>query len=84
MRFTYEKQLQALPTMAVVLGTGPAWMTDPQWGIDYTRVVHGEQMLTVHRPLPPSGAIAATESIEEIYDKGAEQGRSDVPAPAFA
>ena len=60
--------------MAVVLGTGPAWMTDPQWGIDYTRVVHGEQMLTVHRPLPPSGAIVATESIEEIYDKGAGKG----------
>ena len=74
LRFTYEKQLQALPTMAVVLGAGPAWMTDPQWGFDYTRVVHGEQMLTVHRPLPPSGAIVATESIEEIYDKGASKG----------
>lgn len=74
LRFTYEKQLRALPTMAVVLGTGPAWMTDPQWGIDYTRLVHGEQMLTVHRPLPSSGTIVATESIAEIYDKGAGKG----------
>jgi acyl dehydratase len=74
LRFAYEKQLQTLPMMAVVLGMGPAWITDPQWGIDYMRLLHGEQMLTVHRPLPPSGTVAVVESIEEIYDKGAGKG----------
>jgi hypothetical protein len=74
LRFTYETRLQALPTMAVVLGTGPNWVTDPQWGIDFTRLLHGEQMLTVHRPLPPSGTVVATETIEEIFDKGSEKG----------
>lgn len=74
LRFTYEKQLQALPAMAVVLGAGPNWITDPQWGIDFTRLLHGEQMLTIHRPLPSTGTVVSTETIEEIYDKGAEKG----------
>ncbi len=74
LRYTYEAQLQALPTMAVVLGIGPNWIDEPQWGIDFTRLLHGEQMLTVHRPLPPSGTVVATEAVEQIYDKGAEKG----------
>lgn len=74
LRYTYEARLQALPTMAVVLGIGPNWILEPQWGIDFTRLLHGEQMLRIHRPLPPSGTIVATESVEEIYDKGVDKG----------
>ena len=70
-----EARLQALPTMAVVLGIGPNWIIEPQWGIkDFTRLLHGEQMLTVHHPLPSAGTVVATESVEEIYDKGADKG----------
>ena len=74
LRYTYEAGLQALPTMAVVLGNGPNWYVEPQWGIDFTRLLHGEQMLTVHRPLPASGTVIATETVEAIYDKGADKG----------
>jgi hypothetical protein len=28
-------------------------------GYDYTKVVHGEQRLTLHRPLPPEGELIA-------------------------
>jgi acyl dehydratase len=70
LRFTYEKELQALPTMAVVLAQPRLWVTDPEWGIDYTRLLHGEQYLAVHRPLPPEGTVRSEESVEEIYDKG--------------
>lgn len=73
-RFCYEAGLQALPTMAALLGAGPAWLTEPEWGIDFTRLLHGEQALTVHRPLPSSGTVVATETVEEIYDKGAGKG----------
>ncbi len=67
-------QLQALPMMAVNLGVGPFWMMDPETGIDWKKILHGEQYLTLHRPLPVSGSIVAHHSIDEIYDKGADKG----------
>jgi acyl dehydratase len=33
-------------------------------------VVHGEQSLTIHNPIPRSGTVATTAVIEGIYDKG--------------
>ncbi|MBV9510993.1 MAG: MaoC family dehydratase N-terminal domain-containing protein, partial [Caulobacteraceae bacterium] len=66
----YEPRLKALPTMAVTLaGDGP-WMTDPRAGITFTRMLHGEQGLEIHAPLPPEGAVIAQTSIDGLYDKG--------------
>lgn len=67
-------ELRALPMMAVNLGVGPFWMMDPTTGIDWRKILHGEQYLTLHRPLPVSGSIVAHHSIDEIYDKGADKG----------
>jgi acyl dehydratase len=74
LKFVYEDGLVALPTMGVVLATGPFWMQDPATGIDWKRILHGEQMLTVHRPLPAAGTVRAESSVDEIYDKGADKG----------
>ncbi len=78
LRYVYEGvrggELQALPMMAVNLGVGPFWMMDPEAGIDWKKILHGEQYLTLHRPLPVSGTIVAHASIDEIYDKGADKG----------
>ena len=35
LRFTYEKELRALPTMCCVLGTPGSWISKPDTGIDY-------------------------------------------------
>ncbi|HEX3501373.1 MAG TPA: 3-alpha,7-alpha,12-alpha-trihydroxy-5-beta-cholest-24-enoyl-CoA hydratase, partial [Stellaceae bacterium] len=43
LRFVYEDGLAALPTMAVVLAYPGFWVKDPATGIDWVRVVHGEQ-----------------------------------------
>lgn len=72
--FIYEKNLKALPTMAVVLATGPMWVADPATGIDLTKLLHGEQYLTIHKPLPSHGRVRGISFVEEIYDKGAEKG----------
>ena len=50
-----QPNLQAFPTMALVLAHPGPWTGDPATGIDRAKVVHGEQMLTVHAPLPASG-----------------------------
>ena len=66
--------LAALPSMAVVLATGPFWMQDPATGIAWQRILHGEQMLTLHKPLPPAATVTGEHRIEAIFDKGADKG----------
>ena len=78
LRFVYEDGLQALPTMAVVLGYPGFWQKEPQYGIDWRRVLHAEQSCTFHAPLPVSGEVISEMSIDAIVDKGA--GRGCLPA----
>jgi acyl dehydratase len=42
--------------------------------VDWKSVLHGEQGLTIHRPLPASGTLVGRTQIEEIVDKGAGKG----------
>ncbi len=74
LRFVYEDGLQALPTMAVVLAYPGFWVKDPETGIDWVRVVHGEQAITLHRPLPVEGELIGRSRITEIIDKGPGKG----------
>lgn len=74
LRFVYEKGIQAMPTMAVVLGHPGFWVSEPDSGIDFRKVVHGEQSLTIHRPLPAEATLIAQNSIDEIIDKGEGRG----------
>jgi acyl dehydratase len=72
--YVYEEGLRAFPTMAVVLATPGFWAQDPQFGIDWKRVLHGEQGLTIHKPLPPTGTVVGRLRVTAIDDKGAEKG----------
>lgn len=72
--YVYEENLQALPTMAVVLaGPGFLWR-DPALGADWKKILHGEQMLTLHRPLPPEGVFVGMTRFEAVEDKGPDKG----------
>jgi acyl dehydratase len=74
LRFIYEEGLQALPTMAVVLGNPGFWQREPEMKITWQKVLHGEQSIRLHRPLPVEGAVVSQFRIVEIYDKGADKG----------
>jgi acyl dehydratase len=74
LQFVYEKNLKTLPTMAVVLGYPGFWMKNPDSGIDWVRLVHGEQSLTVHKPLPVAGTVIGSTSIKAVVDKGEGKG----------
>lgn len=69
-----EGGLVALPMMASVLATGPFWMQDPATGIDWRRVLHAEQRLQIHRPLPAAATVVAEQRVDAIHDKGADKG----------
>lgn len=72
--YVYEDQLQAFPTMAVVLATPGFWAMQPEFKIDWKQVLHGEQELIVHRPLPPAGSVIGQFAVTAIHDKGAAVG----------
>ncbi len=74
LKYVYEQGLQTFPTMAVVLGYPGFWMKDPKAGINWVKLVHGEQRMTIHRALPPSGRVVGRSRISHVIDKGADKG----------
>lgn len=70
--FVYENGLRTVPTLATVIAWGQS--TIAKSGINYLMVVHGEQRLTLHRPLPPAAEIIADEHVVGAVDKGKEKG----------
>jgi acyl dehydratase len=74
LRFVYEKGLLALPTMAVVLAYPGNWLESGESTADYSKVLHGEQDLTLHRPIPPAGTVLGRTRIVDLLDKGKERG----------
>ena len=74
LKYVYEQNMQAFPTMSVVLGYPGFWMKDPKAGVNWVKLVHGEQRLTIHRPLAPEGRIVGRSHISHVIDKGADKG----------
>ena len=72
--FVYEKNLRAAPTMAVVLAYPGFWAKEPDTGIDWVRVLHGEQSLELHRPLAPTGKVTGRTRVKALVDKGKDKG----------
>jgi acyl dehydratase len=74
LRFVYEQELQAVPTMAAVMGSPGIWWRDPKTGADAVKLVHGEQDVRVLRPLPAKGCMVARNRVVSLTDKGAGKG----------
>jgi acyl dehydratase len=60
-----------VPTMASVLARVPLLR---DCGFDYSKVLHGEQRLRLHQPLPAAGELVAAARVTAAYDKGAGKG----------
>jgi len=74
--FVWEEAegFNALPTMAAVLAGPGFWVRDPESGIDWVKVLHGEQGVRIHKPLPPAATVTATTKVTGLIDKGADKG----------
>ena len=70
LQFVYQRDLKVLPTFAVIpafpamLNLGGAMEVNP------VMVLHGEQRIELHAPIPTSGTIVTTPTIKAMYDKG--------------
>ncbi len=62
------RDLIAPPTFAIVLSlkAAEAVMFDPELGLDYSRVVHGEQSFSYTRPIVAGDELQVTTVIESI------------------
>jgi acyl dehydratase len=72
--FVYERDLKVLPTMGAVLGHPGFWARDRDTGIDWLKIVNGEQGVTLHRPLAKEGTVVGRLRIVEVIDKGPGKG----------
>src|SRR6187549_1989889 len=72
--YVYEKDLKVMPTMGLVLGKPAFWQKNPETGIDWLRMLHGEEGITLHRPLPAAATIVGRSRITAIVDKGKDRG----------
>lgn len=67
--FVYENGLKAVPSLATVV----AWGAGPgigKMGINFLMVVHGEQAVEFHQPMPTSANLTADSRVVAAYDKG--------------
>jgi len=62
----------APPTFPTVMGilASAQVVLDPELGVDYSRVVHGEQEYEWRRPIVVGDALRAAPRIADIYAKG--------------
>ncbi|MER7078021.1 Acyl dehydratase [Saccharopolyspora kobensis] len=75
--YTYEANLQVLPTFALVAGQGISagdrgapGLALPGIDVDLRKILHAGQALEVHRPLPASGAATVSNRVTDVRDKG--------------
>jgi acyl dehydratase len=71
LRFVDERRMLATPLMAVVLGYRGFWIETVPTGMDATAVLHGEQRLDLHRPLPTRGHARRRTRPTGVIDRGA-------------
>ncbi len=76
LRFTFEESagFSALPTMAVVLASPGFWARDPATGIQWQQILHGEQSIELHAPIPVAATLVGQTRVTGIVDKGADKG----------
>jgi acyl dehydratase len=64
---------QVIPTFMTLMGTDGNWAEPFEWGGDPrypVGIVHGEQRVSLARPIPVSGTVHLSKVLLGVYDKG--------------
>ncbi|MDB5576324.1 MAG: 3-alpha,7-alpha, 12-alpha-trihydroxy-5-beta-cholest-24-enoyl-CoA hydratase [Bradyrhizobium sp.] len=62
--------LKVMPSMALVLAHPGFWLGDPRSGVDASGVLHADQSIELHAPLPVEGTVTSSSTITGLVDKG--------------
>jgi acyl dehydratase len=74
LKFAYESELEALPSLACVLAHPGFWVKAPELEIAWLKLVHAEQFVNLAAPLPPQGEVTGRYRITGVVDKGPQAG----------
>jgi acyl dehydratase len=71
--FVYERRgrLRTVPSQAVTVARHNLIY---EIGLDVPKMLHAEQLLTLHRPLPPAADLVADHHVINVFDKGPAKG----------
>jgi acyl dehydratase len=72
--FLYEPRLKAMPSIPVVLAAPGFWSRNADTGINWKQILHGEQGVALHRPLPVEGEVVGRSRITGLVDRGEGKG----------
>ena len=70
LNYTYEKKLKVIPTFSIAMIFDLFRKVTAACNINVAGVLHGEQDLIFHNPIPPSGTMTTEGNIANYYDKG--------------
>jgi NAD(P)-dependent dehydrogenase (short-subunit alcohol dehydrogenase family)/acyl dehydratase/putative sterol carrier protein len=74
LEYCYEKDLKVIPSFSIttLYSSIPEALT--LTNINLAGMLHGEQDLIFHNPIPPEGTMTTEGKISHIYDKGKDKG----------
>jgi len=73
LKYVYETpDMRTVPTMATVISWGQSTLAKAD--LNWLMIVHGEQRLELHKPLPAAATIVANGKVVGAVDKGADKG----------
>jgi len=74
LEYCYEKQLKVLPSFSIAAIFDFLAHIGVTSNVNMAGILHGEQRLIFHNPIPTEGKLTTQGKITHYYDKGAEKG----------
>jgi acyl dehydratase len=71
-QYVYEKDLRVIPSFSVAAIFDFFWEAAQSAGINVEGVLHGEQEIFFHEPIPVGGTLTTEGAITDYLDKGAK------------
>ncbi len=72
--YVYEKQLKVIPSFSIGAVFDFLMTVATDSAADLRGILHGEQDILFHAPIPAQGRLTTTGAITHMYDKGADKG----------
>jgi acyl dehydratase len=78
--YCYEKRLKVIPSFSIAMIFDFLSQVAVASGVNLTGILHGEQELRFHQPIPPEGTLVTRGRIVDYIDKGRDKGALIVAA----
>ena len=74
LHYVFENKLKVIPSFSIASVFDFLAEVGITSNADLSGILHGEQEIIFHSPIPPEGELITTGAITDVYDKGADKG----------